>query len=89
MQINADLTYASPEYPILKQKLIRSIEHLSGKKKIEQLYEMIPECHAGKVSFFDETFKVLRVQVQYDRAQLGKIPETGPLVFILPLPRLP
>jgi putative hemolysin len=82
MEIYTDLTYASPEHPILKQKLIRSIENLSGKKKIERLYEMIPDCHAGKASFFCEAFKVLRVQLNYDPAQLEKIPVGGPLVFI-------
>ena len=82
MEINTDLTYALPEYPIFKQKLIRSIENMSGKKKIEQLYRMIPEDHAGKASFFGEAFKLLRVQIDYNRDQLEKIPETGPLVFI-------
>ena len=43
MEINTDLTYALPEHPILKQKLIRSIENVSGKRKIEQLYKMIPD----------------------------------------------
>lgn len=82
MDVTADLTYASPDDPILKRKLIRSIENLFGKKKIERLYQMIPQHHAGKASFFEEAFKILQIQVEYEARQIQKIPPTGPLVFV-------
>lgn len=82
MEVTADITYALPEYPVYKQKLIRSIETLSGKKKIERAYEMIPDDHAGKASFFMEAFKALKVQISYNQAQIEKIPATGPLLFV-------
>jgi len=82
MKKTADITYAGPDYPVYKQKIIRSIEHLSGKKKIEKAYERIPEHHAGKASFFTAAFQSLEVHVDYDRNQLDKIPQEGPLIFV-------
>lgn len=82
MKLPVDLTYASPEDPILKQKMVRTIEAWSGKRKIERLYEKIDDRHGGKASFFTEAFKQLQIEIEYDQKQLAKIPQEGPLVIL-------
>lgn len=77
-----DFTYASPNHSLVKRRLIRSIERLAGKKKILRLYASIPEESAGQPYFFHEAIKVLKVDLDWDQAQLNKIPPNGPVVLI-------
>ena len=77
-----DLTYASPEDPLVKQKFIRTVERVSGKKKIERLLKAIPDDSESDAMFFHEALNVLHVDLDWDPIQLRKIPAAGPLIFV-------
>ncbi|MEM7798612.1 MAG: lysophospholipid acyltransferase family protein [Chloroflexota bacterium] len=82
MKIVPDFTYASPNDPAVKRGIIRGIERLAGKKKILRLYKSIPQEMAGHPGFFFEAIKVLKVDLDWDKEQLAKIPKDGPVIFI-------
>lgn len=78
-----DITYASPDDPKVIAMMIRSIERISGKRKIEKLYLKALDKHLDhNVSFWEAVLAQLRVTVNYDPTQLAKIPRTGPVIFI-------
>jgi putative hemolysin len=76
------LTYASPNDPKLKSILIQSIERLTGQRKLQNLYqELLDQVDSG-ASFWGAALSQLRITLAYDRRQLEKIPQTGPLLLI-------
>ncbi len=76
------ITYASPEDPLIKTFLIRSIERLSGQPKIERMYDHVLNDRAEDMSFWEAALEQLQLHVEYDERQLAKIPQQGSLVFI-------
>ncbi len=78
-----DITYASPEDPKFKTILIRSIERLTGKRKMERLYEGLLDQHEREmVTFWEAALTQLQVQLEFNEEQLARIPKTGPILFI-------
>ena len=75
------LTYASPEDPPLKTLLIRSIERLTGGRRLERLYATMRGVPAG-APFWDAALDRLRITPVYDAAQLRAIPASGPVVVV-------
>ncbi|MEZ4615090.1 MAG: hypothetical protein R2867_06180 [Caldilineaceae bacterium] len=85
MRIQTKLTYASPDDPLHKRLLIRSIETLTGQRKLTNIYhkvlEMVPEEHDGH-AIWPTILNELAIHADYDRAQLGKAPKEGPVILI-------
>lgn len=77
-----ELTYASPNDPKLKTVLIKSIERLSGQRKLQHLYANVLAETNGNHTFWGSALKQLQVTLNYDESQLARIPKTGPLIFI-------
>lgn len=77
------LTYAEDTDPFFKKAFIESIEFLTGRKKIERLYN---EAHEIKdlshIDLWKTVLDKLEVNIKYDKAQLDKIPKTKPVVMI-------
>lgn len=77
------ITYASPGDPPIKTALIRSIEWLTGQRKLEKLYTgLLNELVDGEATFWKAALSQLQLSVEYDDMQLAKIPRRGPLVFV-------
>ncbi len=76
------LTYASPDDPWWKRRLIHVIEQLSGKKKIIRLYDRVVADLHEDISFWELALKQLEVDLNYNAKQLEKVPPHGPVVFI-------
>lgn len=80
---NVKLSYAEDTDPFLKKAFIEGIEFLTGRKKIERLYN---EAHEVKglthVSLWKTVLDKLEVNIKYDKKQLDKIPKEGPMVMI-------
>jgi len=78
------LTYASPEHPLPKRIFIRSIEKLTGQRKLANVYDTvlqrIPETESHAI--WPAALNELAITVDYDAAQLRKVPTDGPLVLI-------
>ena len=82
MSVRAKLTYASPADPLPKQVLIRSIERLTGRRRLERIYNTVLATEPDHRQLWQAALRHLRVHVQYDANQLSKVTPTGPLVLI-------
>lgn len=82
MKNKAEITYASPDDPLIKNIVIHAIERLSGKRRLQKLYNGLLSEHEGKPSFWGAALESLQITLAYDEAQLAKVPRTGPVVFI-------
>jgi len=82
MNTRAKLTYASPEDPLPKKVFIRSVERLTGCRRLERIYESVLDNEADNRHLWSATLRELRVRADYDAGQLAKAPTTGPVVLI-------
>ena len=76
------LSYADPKDPIIKQVVIRTIESLSGKRKLARLYATLMDVIEDDGHFWRLSLELLDVQLEFDQRQLAKIPSDGPLVIV-------
>ena len=76
------LTYAQPDNPRLARQMILGIENLFGRRKVQRLYDTLKSQPFELTRFFEDAISVTNIDVRYDRAQLEKIPATGPLVMV-------
>ncbi len=77
-----NLSYARAEDSKVKQAIIRTVENLSGKKQLNQLYQ---ELHASNPTPYNVWFNALEklnIKVDFDQAQLNKVPRSGPVIFV-------
>ena len=82
------LTYAEPDDPRLRRVVIRSIERLSGQRRLRRLYQhacarstRAPDGPRPE-AFFRQALEVLNVRPSCSVHQLHKIPTEGPVVFV-------
>lgn len=75
-------TYASPDDPLTKRLVIEAIERATGRPKIERIYQDIKSNALSPVLIWETMLLKLCIRLDYDEAQLAKIPKLGPLVFI-------
>jgi len=76
-------SYASENYHFLKRSFIRTIELLTGQKKIYQLYKQYhDEMAETEHFFFDQAVNRLDLNINYNSDALNNIPKTGPLVIV-------
>ena len=76
------LTYAQPDDPWLVRQLILGIENLFGRHEVQRLYDTLKSQPFELNDFFEDAVAVTEIDLRYDRAQLEKIPATGPLVMV-------
>lgn len=74
------ISYASPDDPAVKSALIRGIERLTGRRRLERLYQGTRD--APDDAFWSVALDQLEVSLDYDAAQLQTIPSRGPVVFV-------
>ncbi|MGD9239435.1 MAG: lysophospholipid acyltransferase family protein [Desulfobacterales bacterium] len=76
------LSYADPTDPIIKQVIIRTIEFLSGKRKLARIYATLMDVIEDDHDFWRLSLKLLDVELEFDQRQLAKMPSNGPLVIV-------
>ena len=76
------LSYAHETDPKMKQLLIRGIERLTGRPRIEKLYTEMKQMELTPQSIWQIALDKLEVYPHFDQAQLEKIPQEGPLVIV-------
>lgn len=82
MKQTPKLTYASPDDPLLKTAMIRSIERLTGRRRLEKMYNNVIDGRDSQASFWEAALGQLELDVAYDENQLAKVPRCRPVVFI-------
>lgn len=76
-------SYASENYHFIKRTFIRSMELLTGQKKIYDLYmQYHSEMSETEHFFFDQAVRKLDLNINFDENALNDIPKTGPLVIV-------
>ncbi|MDQ0394585.1 lysophospholipid acyltransferase family protein [Labrys monachus] len=75
-------TYADPTFSLPKRALIRAIEKVTGQPKLKRLYLENQRNPVEGENFFAAAVRRLELDVRFNRAQLEKIPKTGPCVIV-------
>lgn len=75
-------TYADVNDPWWKKRVIEAVEFSTGRAKIERLYNEIRDLEIPPKKLWGLGLQQLKIDMLYDKAQLQKVPATGPLVFI-------
>ena len=78
----ADFSYVDPGDPWLKRALIGTLEVLTGRNRIRDLYLAHQAGGWGQGSFFAAAVEALSLELRYDAARLAALPGEGPLLVI-------
>lgn len=76
------VSYVQPDDSWLERRLIASLEVLSGRRRIEQIYWRLKGKNLGIDSFFEEGLQAASISVEMDRSPLAGLPSESPLVFV-------
>lgn len=76
------LSYSSVDDPLVKRLLIGTIEHATGRKRLERVYSEIKAQHPTPSQLWDLMLEKLELFPNYDLKQLEKIPKEGPIIFV-------
>lgn len=68
--------------PKLQRGLVRAIERMTGRPRLERLYRGYVEAGDLREDFFTEAVRRLALNVRYDPARLAALPATGPVVVV-------
>lgn len=80
--MNTKISYAEASDPLWKRIAIQSIENMTGKPKLQRLYNQARNTPVPTSQFWELALRLLDIHLNYDDAQLTKIPQQGPLVII-------
>ena len=76
------LSYVQDSDSWLKKKLVNMIELASGRDRITKIYDDLKREPFQIRRFFSRGIELGKLELSYNRAVEGEIPQTGPLVFI-------
>lgn len=76
------LSYTSTDDPFLKRVLISTIEHATGRRRLEGIYSEIKAENPNSSMLWDLLLQKLELFPHYDQQQLAKIPTKGPIIFV-------
>lgn len=77
-----ELTYAGSEDAILKKWLIQSLEYVTGREKIERIFNEVIRADMPVPALWGLALDKLGIQTHYDARLLKKTPREGPVIFI-------
>jgi putative hemolysin len=76
------LSYAKDNDPLIKRVLIKTIERLTGRPRIERLYTEMKEMDLTPQSIWQIALDKLEIYPHFSQEQLDKIPKDGPVLFV-------
>ena len=76
------ISFASSEQPFYLRCLVKSFEYFFGWRKVESIYNQVKPHPFSIGEFVTNAFQVAKIDHKFDKEQLKKIPNSGPLVFI-------
>ncbi len=62
--------------------IIRTVEKMTGKDELQDLYNELHKNNPNPWKVWKESLDKLNIGMDYDAAQLEKIPKTGPVIFV-------
>ena len=75
-------SYASPDDPIHRKALIRSIEFFSGQPYLYNIYKEYQKNPDRWESFWDGCVELLELNVKFDIEKIKNVPKDGPLMIV-------
>ena len=75
-------SYSSNELSKPKQFIVNSIEKISGRKKLEKLYQQYDEENTEPHLFWTDVKNLLKLKVNVRSKKKLSIPKKGPLIII-------
>ena len=75
-------SYSTADQSVIQRAVIQTIEKIGGQRKLKKLYFQHQKSVADGENFFDAAIRLLKLNVQYDEAELALTPKTGPVLFI-------
>lgn len=75
-------TYTSPHDSKLKQWVISTVEYLTGRDYLQNIYNQLHEEDPDPYKVWGSALKKLNIGMDYDASQLDKIPSEGPVIFV-------
>jgi putative hemolysin len=75
-------SYASDEVSPVSQRLIRTIEKVSGQPRIKRLYENYTKLGRPPEMFWEDAVRTLRLQLELNKTPAAALPPSGPVVVI-------
>ncbi|HKK76708.1 MAG TPA: lysophospholipid acyltransferase family protein [Saprospiraceae bacterium] len=75
-------TYSSENDSWLKRQVILTIEWLTGRNQLQKIYDEIHEENPTPFNVWGNGLRKLNIKMDFDEAQLEKIPKEGPLIFV-------
>ncbi len=78
----ARLSYSNLDDPLLKRVMIGTIEFATGRRKLEKIYNEVRHAKLPPTEIWGTALRKMDVKMDYDAAQLAKIPTEGPVIFI-------
>lgn len=82
MRKTAAISYLEPEDPFLKRLLINGIEKLSGRDRIEAIYQEMCRQDLPFSEFFKHGMALGELKVTANKFEEQRIPADGPVVFV-------
>ena len=76
------LSYVTKDDPRAKRILIKTIEALTGRPKIEKLYTEMKKMELTPQSIWKIALEKLKIYPHFDDQQIAKIPKEGPIIFV-------
>ncbi len=76
------ISYVEPGDPFWKRLTIHSLERLTGRRKLEQMYQALKDRAVAPDTFWEAALAMLDIELDYDPERLHAIPERGPVVII-------
>ena len=76
------VTYVEESDSSLRRFVIDRVERLMGRSKVDRIYKDLKAPEFDAEVFFKEALVQGNIKLQYDEAQLAKVPATGPVVFV-------
>ncbi len=78
----AKISYVDDTDPWLKRKVIRFVEIWSGQPTIQRYYEQVQADTFKPHESWDRCLQKLQITIDYDQAELDRVPVNGPLVIL-------
>ncbi len=77
------LTYVTDNDPLMRAMVINSLENLTGRRRLENVYDYLLDNYEQiNTYFWQDALDRLEITVDFDEAQLAKIPQDGPVVIV-------
>jgi putative hemolysin len=75
-------SYSCPQFPLARRMMIKSVEALTGQRKLEKLYRNWSVQRSQSENIFAAAMRLLNIDLQTDYQAWRRLPKEGPLLVM-------